>query len=187
MKKMITDLISSKEYSFIVAKANWTDIAFPFEEELEDCVMDIFRECKISGNEVLEGNAIIHKKVKKGYIILTDSGDTMFLPKMNYKGKCNNRGTRIRYGKVTTKGSHSICVDAMECVSFQELKYRMFTTIEDCNMTIAATSAWGIYQGAPEPLHSRMKECMHSLRNAYKSHRDAITKLKTNNIEQYVA
>lgn len=62
---MKTELISTNEQMFILAEANWEDIALPFEEELEDCVMDIFRECKISGDEVLEGNAIIHKKVKK--------------------------------------------------------------------------------------------------------------------------
>lgn len=184
---MITGLISTNEQTFKLAEANWTDIALPFEEELEDCVMDIFRECKISGDEVLEGNAIIHKKVKKGYVILTDSRDTLFLPKISYKGKEDEIGTRIRYGKVITTKKGTLCVDAMECVSFRELKYRMFTSIEEGKMVLAATAAWGIYQNAPEPFQSKMKECMHSLRNVHRRHRDSVTKLKTNDIEQSVA
>lgn len=63
----------------------------------------------------------------------------------------------------------------------------MFTSIEEGKMALAATAAWGIYQNALEPFQSKMKECVHSLRNTYRHYRDAAMELKTSNIGQPVA
>lgn len=151
----------------------WMDIALPFEEELEDCVVSIYKERNISGDEVMEGNASIvgYARGGHGYVIKTDEGDRMFLPSISYKGCSDEIGTRIRIGKIMRKEGKSTCLDAMECVDFNELKYRMFSNIEDGRMTLAATSAWAIYEGASESLRTRMRNAVHSLRDAFKAYR----------------
>lgn len=155
----------------MATRENWIDIALPYEDQLEECVSSIIEQCKLTGDEVMEGNGQIHKHTRNGYIILADSGETMYLPMECYKGENDEIGTRVCYGKTRSNGEKTMCVDAMECVSVSELKYRMFSSIEDCDMTMAATAAWAIYDKAPEPLRENMRAKFHSLRNEYKRFR----------------
>ena len=152
----------------MATRENWIDIALPYEEELEECVSSIIEQCKLTGDEVMEGNGELHKYTRNGYIILADSGETMYLPEECYKGKNDDLGTRVCYGKTRKNGERTVCYDAMECVSVSELKYRMFSSIEDCDMSMAATTAWAIYKEAPEPLRENMRTLVHSLRNEFK-------------------
>lgn len=153
------------------SKEEWLSIALPYEEQLEECVSSIIEQCKLTGDEVMSGNGELYKYTRSGYVILADSGETMYLPMQCYKGENDEIGTRVCYGKTRSNGEKTMCVDAMECVSVSELKYRMFSSIEDCDMTMAATAAWAIYDKAPEPLRENMRAKFHSLRNEYKRFR----------------
>ena len=65
-------------------------------------------------------------------------------------------------------------LDSMECANYDELKYRMFISIESGNMCYAATCAWAIYNNAPEMLRERMRDCIHQLRDMYREYRKGL-------------
>ena len=165
--------ISNEAESLERSAENWITIALPYEEKLEDCVSSIVEQCGLTGDEVMPGNGILHKYARNGYVVLSDSGKTMFLPVNCYKGVCDDLGTRVSIGKTRTNIEGTICLDAMECVSVNELKYRLFSSIEDSNMVMAATAAWGIYNNAPDILRKRMQSLIHSLRDEFKRFRRA--------------
>lgn len=155
---------------------SWDSFVLDYEDRLEDMVCAIAEFKAMKGeSESMKGNGVILKEVASGCIILSDDGDKMFLPYNNYKGRKHNSGTRIQYGKTMKRGGKTICLDAMECVDFSELKYRLFTSIEDGDMVIAATSAWAIYDGAPTELREQMKACVHSMRNKFKEQRKRLS------------
>lgn len=168
MKRMEEKIVDVKEKNKAEREGDWIDLALPYEEQLEECVSSIIEQCKLTGDEVMAGNGEIHKYKRNGYIILADTGETMYLPEKCYKGENDEIGTRVCYGKTISNGDGTMCLDAMECVSVSELKYRMFSSIEDCDMIMAATAAWAIYNEAPEPLRENMRSLVHSLRDEYR-------------------
>lgn len=146
----------------------WCEIALPYEDELEDCFNSIKEQCKLTGDEIMNGDGVLVRHTKGGYIIRTDAGEYFILPRECYKGVNDKCGTRIKVGKTRDVGKRKICVDAMECVCISELKYRMFSAIEKGDMVIAATSARAIYKDAPEPLMHKMRRAIRTLRSQYK-------------------
>lgn len=171
---MNTSATISTNKADMATRENWIDIALPYEDQLEECVNTIIEQRKLTGDEVMAGNGEIYRRTRSGYIILADSGETMYLPVKCYKGENDDLGTRVCYGKTIIKGERTMCVDAMECVSVSELKFRMFSSIENCDMTMAATAAWAIYNDAPEPLRENMRVMVHSLRDEYKRFRNIL-------------
>lgn len=159
-----------------IGQDSWNSIVLDYEDRLEDMVSAIADYRATKGESAsMKGNAVILKEVSGGCVILSDDGDKMYLPYNNYKGRNHSSGTRIQYGKTMKRGGKTICLDAMECVDFSELKYRLFTSIEDGDMVIAATSAWAIYDGAPTELREQMKACVHSMRNKFKEQRKRLS------------
>lgn len=139
------------------------------EDELDDIVEQIFNEYDGGLNVAMEGNAQILHATKHGYMILTDEGEQMFLSDTGYKGSSVESGTRILCGRyIQNKAGRLSCNDAQECLSMNDLKYLMFSSIEDWDMVTAASAAWAIYRNASPLNQEKMKYCIHKLRNYIK-------------------
>lgn len=135
------------------------------EDELDELIEKIYGEGKIQPDMMMKGNGFIYRKTEKGFVIKSDDGSTLFLPKRCYKGKGTDLKTRVQYDKVQEKDGKKYCFDAMECVPYDELVYQMFSYIDDGKMAWAATSAWAIYKDASEELNLMMKTAIHMLRD----------------------
>lgn len=135
------------------------------EDELDDILGQIFLESSKKDGSVMEGNAQILYPTKHGFIIRTDAGEEMFMPKKSYKGSTVKEGTRILCGMFSTNDKGPTCIDAQECLSLKELKYRMFSYIDERDMVKAASAAWALYKDASEQNQAKMKLCIHILRN----------------------
>lgn len=135
------------------------------EDELDDILKVILDESSKDSDSVMEGNAQILYPTKSGYIIQLDDGNEMLMPKNSYKGSSVKKGTRILCGKFSTNDMGRICLDAQECLSMKELKYRMFSYIDERDMVKAASAAWALYKDASEDNQAKMKLCIHSLRD----------------------
>lgn len=145
------------------------DVIASIEDELDDIVEQIFKEYDGDMDLAMEGNAQILHTTKRGYMIMTDEGELMSLPEKSYKGSSTERGTRILCGKYDlAKSGRLICIDAQECLNMNELKYSMFSSIEDWDMVTAASAAWAIYRNASPLNQEKMKYCIHKLRNYIK-------------------
>lgn len=139
------------------------------EDELDDILEQIFEEYDGDLDFVMEGNAQILHATKHGYVILTDEGQQMFLHETGYKGTSVESGTRILCGKyILNKSGNLSCNDAQECLSMNDLKYLMFSSIEEWDMVTAASAAWAIYRNASPMNQEKMKFCIHKLRNYVK-------------------
>lgn len=139
------------------------------EDELDDIVEQIFNEYDGGLNVAMEGNAQILHATKYGYMIKTDEGELMALPEKSYKGSSTERGTRVLCGRFyQNKLGKQTCIDAQECLSMNDLKYLMFSSIEDWDMVTAASAAWAIYRNASPLNQEKMKYCIHKLRNYIK-------------------
>ena len=138
------------------------------EDELDDLVCNIFKESKEDLDKAMEGNAMILYKKNGGIVILTDEGEKVFMYDYAYKGSSKEKGTRIQCGKFKMTKRGRICIDAQECLSLNELKYKMFMYIDEQDMIKASSAAWAIYKDASPENRDRMKFCIHSLRNYMK-------------------
>lgn len=49
----------------------WCEIALPYEDELEDCFNSIKEQCKLTGDEIMNGDGVLVRHTKGGYIIRT--------------------------------------------------------------------------------------------------------------------
>lgn len=135
------------------------------EDELDDILSQIFLESSKTEDSVMEGNAQILYPTKYGFLIRTDAGEEMFMPKKSYKGSTVKEGTRILCGMFSTNDKGRTCIDAQECLSMKELKYRLFSYIDERDMVKAASAAWALYKDASEQNQAKMKLCIHILRN----------------------
>lgn len=146
----------------------WVDIALPYEEELVDCFYTIIEQRKLTGDEVLNGDGVLVKHTRGGYIIRTDADEHFFLPRECYKGVNDKCGTRIIVRRIKDADKGKICAAALECVCFSEFQKRMISSIRIGDMGTATVVAWGIYKDAPEPLMHKMKRIIKSLRSLHK-------------------
>lgn len=146
----------------------WVDIALPYEEELVDCFYTIIEQRKLTGDEVLNGDGVLVKHTRGGYIIRTDADEQFFLPRECYKGVNDKCGTRMVVKKIKDADKGKICAAALECVCFSELHKRMISSIRIGDMGTATVVAWGIYKDAPEPLIHKMKRIIKALRSLHK-------------------
>lgn len=138
------------------------------EDELDDIVCNIFKESTEDLDKAMEGNATILYKKNGGIVILTDEGEKLFMYDYAYKGSNKEKGTRIQCGKFKMTKRGRICIDAQECLSMNELKYKMFMCIDEQDMIKASSAAWAIYKNASTENRDKMKYCIHSLRNYMK-------------------
>jgi hypothetical protein len=148
-----------------VSGEDFRDRIIEFEEHLDIIIEKIYGECYKNPDELMKGNGVLKHQTPNGFIIQNDKGESMFLPFKAYKGKQGRCGTRIQIGLTKQTERGIVCIDAMECVSYKELKYQLFSYIEGCDMTLAATTAWAIYDNAPENLRIQMKSLIHQMRN----------------------
>lgn len=151
----------------------WSDILLPYEDQLEDIICDIFKFYQKEGMNTMLSNGTIKKCTKYGYVILCDNNKEIFLLKENYKGWKASIGTSVLTNMELTyenKNGRVTYLDSMECVSYDELKYRMFVSLEEEDMIYAATCAWAIYDKAPIELRNQMRECIHQLRNLHRKY-----------------
>lgn len=138
------------------------------EDELDDIVCNIFKESKVDLDKAMEGNAKILYAKNGGIVILTDEGEKLFMYEYAYKGSNKEKGTRIQCGKYRMTKRGRIYIDAQECLSLNELKYKMFMYIDEQNMIKASSAAWAINKDASLENRDKMKFCIHSLRNYMK-------------------
>lgn len=139
------------------------------EDELEDILEQLFDELSTPKDTPIPGNAQILHSAKGGYIIQTDEGQQYFMHKTAYKGENTQLGTKIICGKFRTANRGEVCVDAQECISLNELRYSLFSYIEDGDIVKAASAAWAIYKDASPLNQEKMKFCIHALRNYMKT------------------
>ena len=158
----------------LIVTSSWSDILLPYEDQLEDIICDIFNLYQKEGLDTMFSNGTIKKCTKYGYVILCDNKTEIFLPKENYKGWQDSIGTNVLTNMELTyenRNGRITYLDSMECVSYDELKYRMFVSLEEEDMVYAATCAWAIYDNAPVELRNQMKECIHQLRNLHRKYK----------------
>ena len=164
---------SIKTKENLIATSSWLDLLLPYEDQLEDITNDIFKFYQKEGCNTMSSNGIIKKCTKHGYVILCDNNTEIFLLKDNYKGWQDSIGTSVLTNMGLTyenKNGRVTYLDSMECVSYDELKYRMFVSLEEEDMVYAATCAWAIYDKAPVELRNQMRECIHLLRNLHRKY-----------------
>lgn len=135
------------------------------EEELDDILDSIFRESEVDPNTVMAGDAKILHSIKGGFIIQMDNGKKLFMFKNAYKGSSVEKGTRIQCGRFLENKKGCVCIDAQECLSMNELKYQLFSFIDNHEMAKAASAAWALYKDASDINKEKMKICIHMLRN----------------------
>lgn len=140
------------------------------EDELEDIIERIYKSGMKTPIQKMAGNATVMKCNGKSILIKTDEGEKLYMKRESYKGSAIlNEGDRLQCGIIRTEGGGKrVCVDAMECLTCEELMYQMFRNIDERNMVLAATYAWAMYDGANEEEKEDMKFCIHTLRNYMK-------------------
>lgn len=140
------------------------------EDELENIIDRIYKSGVKTPNQKMAGNAMIMKCNGKSILIRTDEGEKLYMNRRSYKGSAiPYEGERLQCGIIKTKSEgERVCLDAMECLTCEELKYQMFCNIDKRKMSLAATYAWAIYEGANEEDKEDMKFCIHTLRNYVK-------------------
>ena len=153
---------------------DWQQIVLPYEELLEDLISAIKVNVQVEEKMYMRGNGYIYKVFKRGCLVQCDGGEKIFIPHRNYKGWCNTEGTRVQTNmdlKEKDFKNRDCYLDSMECVSFDELKYRMFVSLEEGDMPYAATCVWAIYDCAADEYKEKMRECIHEVRNLYRKYR----------------
>lgn len=133
------------------------------EDELEEIFESIAGE--IGGDYFMSGNGFISGFTKRGYIITSDSGQKILASFAAFKGDKVSKGDRVQYNASYLYGDKNICLDFMKCMTLEDLKYHMFSCIENHDMVRASSFAWAIYDEASEGNKAAMKLCIHTLRN----------------------
>jgi hypothetical protein len=144
------------------------EVITQIEDELEDIVTRIYDREKYDSQKSMDANATLIRKLEYGYLAKTDDGETVYIPNYCYKGESEERGTRLQCGQFRERNGKMVSRDAMESLDYGELRYRLFSYIEEHNMVRAATIAWAIYKDAQEDDREEMKFCIHTLRNYLK-------------------
>lgn len=132
-------------------------------EEIFECIVD-----EIGDNYFMSGNGVISGFTKRGYIITSDSGQRILASFAAFKGDRVSKGDRVQYNATYLYEDRNICLDFMKCMALEDLKYHMFSCIENRDMVRASSFAWAIYDGASESNKTAMKLCIHTLRTYLK-------------------
>lgn len=132
-------------------------------EEIFDCIVE-----EIGDDYFMCGNGVISGFTKRGYIITSDSGQRILASFAAFKGDRVSKGDRVQYNAAYLYEDRNICLDFMKCMTLEDLKYHMFSCIENRDMVRASSFAWAIYDGASETFKNAMKLCIHTLRNYMK-------------------
>ena len=135
------------------------------EDELDEIVARIYNKGNLETKQVMAGNATLIKRIKSGYLAETDDKERFFIPFNSYKGESEEPGTRLICAKIKERKGRKTSWDAMECINYEELRYRLFSYIEDHDMVRASSVAWAIYKDATEDDRKAMKLCIHTLRD----------------------
>jgi hypothetical protein len=136
------------------------------EDELEDIINhDVIG---IESDVTMKGNGNVLRIIRKGYVITDDNGTNFFAPTKSFKGDHLLIGDRVQFSIKQCNLNKKVCYDFMKCLSYDELKYNMFSCIESLDMIKASSYAWALYNDAEEHTKKAMKLCIHTLRNYIK-------------------
>ena len=104
-------------------------------EEIFDCIVE-----EIGDDYFMCGNGVISGFTKRGYIITSDSGQRMLASFAAFKGDKVSKGDRVQYNAAYLYEDRNICLDFMKCMTLEDLKYHMFSCIENCLLPTSTQS-----------------------------------------------
>lgn len=154
--------LKSRIDGYLMAEEPFETISL-IEDEIEDVVEKIINE--IGSNYFMHGNGVVSGYTRKGYIITSDNGTRILATFSAFKGENISKGDRVQYNTSQVNENKCICLDFMKCQTLADLKYHMFSCIENFDMVKASSYAWAIYDMASESHKKAMKLCIHTLRN----------------------
>jgi hypothetical protein len=140
------------------------------EDEIEDIINNDVLGVK--SDFEMKGNGKVSKIIRKGYVITDDNGTIFFAPTKSFKGERLLIGDRVQFNVKQCNLNKNVCCDFMKCLSFDELKFNMFSCIESLDMIKASSYAWALYNDAEEHTKKAMKLCIHTLRNYIKENKN---------------
>lgn len=121
------------------------------EEELDDILDTGLNEGRASEDDMIRGNATIIGKAKYWRLLIrTDKGEELEVVGKCYKGTNKKPGTRVFRGETRMIRDKEVCIFAMECTTLRELRYQLFSLIDERKLAYAVTVARAISYQLPK-------------------------------------